>query len=157
MAGASVAARNLGHPRVDSEHLPLALAQADGAIAFVLARHGAKAYALREAVQAAGPQGAGMAAGTDRRALLAALAENFPSPANRAPRSTSRTRRTGPTRRTRARQRGLVQRYQQRTGRIVVHRTALAALIGQLPPPAPPTALSALTSPATRPARNIHR
>lgn len=153
MAGASVAARNLGHPRVDSEHLPLTLAQADGAIAFVLARHGAKAYALREAVQAAGPQGAG----TDRRALLAALAENFPSPANRAPRSTSRTHRTGPTRRTRARQRGLVQRYQQRTGRIVVDRTALAALIGQLPPPAPPTALSALTSPATRPARNIHR
>jgi hypothetical protein len=37
---------------------------------------------------------------------------------------------TRPTRRTRARQRGLVRRYQQRTGRTVVDRTALAALIG---------------------------
>ena len=89
MACASVAARNLGHPRVDSEHLPLALAQADGAIAFVLARHGAKAYALREAVQAAGPQGAGMAADHDALAplgvRLAATLSPTEQPVGRSP------------------------------------------------------------------------
>ncbi|MEY9928623.1 hypothetical protein ABH926_003262 [Catenulispora sp. GP43] len=205
-------ARSLGHPRVGSEHLLLALASArtDGPIASVLARHDATATAIRDAVRAAAPHGAGMAAdrealaplgielaqtlapseqpvgspplfplgaararrrmarldpplgadaqaayesslrlalarrehshraehlalalvcldpgaswtlataGADRAALLAGLTEEFPCPG----------RRFAPGARTRQRQ--LLRRYQQRTGRIVVDRAALAGLI----------------------------
>jgi len=71
-------ARALGHPRVGSEHLLLALAvpltRGDASeaatVAVVLARHGATAAALRAATQAAAPSGAGASAD---RALVAVL------------------------------------------------------------------------------------
>ncbi|MEY9892511.1 hypothetical protein ABIA35_008710 [Catenulispora sp. MAP12-49] len=209
-------ARSLGHPRVGSEHLLLALAKTDGAIASVLARHGATAEAAREAVRTAAPHGAGMAAdrealaplgielaptlapseqpvgrpplfplgaaraqrrmtwpdpplgadaqaayesslrlalarrershraehlalalvcldpgvawtlaavGADRAAALAGLAEAFPGPGRRLVLET----------RIRRQQRQLVRRYQQRTGRAVVDRAALADLISWPP------------------------
>jgi hypothetical protein len=63
-------ARDLGHQRAGSEHLLLALAQQEGGPAQVLARHGATAAAVRDAVEWAAPAGAGAAAD---RELLAAL------------------------------------------------------------------------------------
>ena len=69
-------ARDLGHRRVGSEHLLLALAMSGPTggeaetIPGVLARHGVTAAALRDAVNAAAPAGAGVAAD---RALVAKL------------------------------------------------------------------------------------
>ena len=63
-------ARDLGHQRAGSEHLLLALARQEGRPAQFLARHGATAAAVRDAVVTAAPAGAGAAAD---RELLAAL------------------------------------------------------------------------------------
>ena len=63
-------ARDLGHPRVGSEHLLLALIADGGPVAGVLARHGATAVAVRAAACAAAPGGAGAAAD---RSVLAAI------------------------------------------------------------------------------------
>jgi hypothetical protein len=60
-------ARDLGHQRVGSEHLLLALAIEAGPPGRVLGRHGATATRIRAAVAAAGPAGAGAAA--DRELL----------------------------------------------------------------------------------------
>jgi hypothetical protein len=48
-------ARELGHPRIGSEHLLLALAHSGGAVARILAGHGASVAATREAVCAVAP------------------------------------------------------------------------------------------------------
>jgi hypothetical protein len=63
-------ARDLGHPRVGSEHLLLALIADGGPVAGVLARHGVTATAVRAAACAAAPGGAGAAAD---RSVLAAI------------------------------------------------------------------------------------
>jgi len=60
-------ARDLGHPRVGTEHLLLALATGGGAVADLLGAHGVTADAIREAARAAGPGGA--AAAADREIL----------------------------------------------------------------------------------------
>lgn len=60
-------ARDLGHPRVGSEHLLLALSIDGGVASEVLRERGASAETLRVAVQAAAPLGAGAAA--DRELL----------------------------------------------------------------------------------------
>jgi len=65
-----VLARDLGHPRVGGEHLLLALAAGGGAIAELLAGHGATEDAIRAAARAAEPAGAGAAAD---REILATL------------------------------------------------------------------------------------
>lgn len=70
MASARHVARQLGHPRVRSEHLLAALADDHLGTASVLSRHGVSAAAAREAADAAGPSGAGVAAD---RSLLASL------------------------------------------------------------------------------------
>ncbi|MDT3445161.1 Clp protease N-terminal domain-containing protein [Pseudofrankia sp. BMG5.37] len=63
-------ARGLGHARVGSEHLLLALATGDGAVSAVLVRHGTSAAVLREAVLVAAPAGAGVAVDRDTLATL---------------------------------------------------------------------------------------
>jgi ATP-dependent Clp protease ATP-binding subunit ClpA len=63
-------ARDLGHPRAGSEHLLLALTTTSGAVATVLAEHGATTAAVREAVGRAAPGGAGAAADRDTLAPL---------------------------------------------------------------------------------------
>ncbi|GAB2745916.1 Clp protease N-terminal domain-containing protein [Kitasatospora kifunensis] len=67
---ARAAARDLGHPRVGSEHLLLALTLGGDKVAGVLARSGATSTALHEPVRAAAPWGAGAAAD---RGLMASL------------------------------------------------------------------------------------
>ena len=52
-------ARDLGHPRVGSEHLLLALTLSGSRVANVLALHGGTGAAVKEAVCAAAPSGAG--------------------------------------------------------------------------------------------------
>ena len=67
---AVVCARDLGHPRVGSEHLLAALASDGGApIVALLAEHGATRVAVQDAACAAAPSGAGAAA--DRNVLAA--------------------------------------------------------------------------------------
>ncbi|HEX8626550.1 MAG TPA: Clp protease N-terminal domain-containing protein [Catenuloplanes sp.] len=68
--GAPALARALGHPRVGSEHLLLALTTAGGDVSTVLADHGATATAIRDAVRRAAPLGAGAAADRDLLATL---------------------------------------------------------------------------------------
>ena len=58
-------ARGLGHPRAGSEHLLLALAEAEDAVGAVLARRGVTESAVRAAVRLAAPLGAGAAADRD--------------------------------------------------------------------------------------------
>jgi|HubBroStandDraft_2_1064218.scaffolds.fasta_scaffold30696_3 hypothetical protein len=70
MAYASRSARELGHPRVGSEHLLLGLALSRGAVAGILTWHGATSSAIRGATCAAAPAGAGAAAD---RGILAVL------------------------------------------------------------------------------------
>ncbi|OHV28454.1 MULTISPECIES: Clp protease N-terminal domain-containing protein [Pseudofrankia] len=75
---AQALARGLGHDRVGSEHLLVALATGDGrdsdgshgTVAAALGRHGATAAAVWEALLAAAPGGAGMAADRDTLAVL---------------------------------------------------------------------------------------
>ncbi|ONH25239.1 Clp protease N-terminal domain-containing protein [Pseudofrankia asymbiotica] len=76
--------RSLGHARVGSEHLLLALATGDGrratgddGVSTVLVRHGATAAVLREAVLAAAPAGAGVAADRDTLATLGIDVDNL--------------------------------------------------------------------------------
>jgi hypothetical protein len=70
MSYASRSARELGHARVGSEHLLLGLTLSRGAVAGVLARHGATSSALRDATCAAAPAGAGAAADREILAVL---------------------------------------------------------------------------------------
>ena len=63
-------ARDLGHPHVGSEHLLLALTLSGSRVANVLALHGGTGAAVKEAVCAAAPSGAGA---TADRSLLAVL------------------------------------------------------------------------------------
>jgi hypothetical protein len=63
-------ARDLGHPRVGSEHLLLSLMTASSSVATVLAGRGATRVAVREAVCRAAPAGAGAAADRDTLATL---------------------------------------------------------------------------------------
>jgi hypothetical protein len=67
---AAALARDLGHPRVGSEHLLLALATGGGTVATVLAERGATGAALGQAVRRAGPAGAGAAVDRDVLATL---------------------------------------------------------------------------------------
>lgn len=67
---ASALARRLGHRRVGSEHLLLALGAAGGAVSAVLSRLGATGAAVEEVVCQAGPLGAGAAADRDTLAPL---------------------------------------------------------------------------------------
>lgn len=67
-------ARALGHLRVGSEHLLLALAASDSVVSEILAGRGATARALREAVCTAAPRGAGVAAD---RVVLAVLGNDL--------------------------------------------------------------------------------
>jgi ATPases with chaperone activity, ATP-binding subunit len=67
-------ARDLGHPRVGGEHLLLALTAGGGTVAELLAAHGATEDAVRAAVRAAEPAGAGAAAD---REILARLGIDF--------------------------------------------------------------------------------
>ncbi|MER7128985.1 Clp protease N-terminal domain-containing protein [Streptosporangium saharense] len=69
MVRAWMLARDLGHPRVGSEHLLLSLASDEGTVATVLTAHGATRIVLGEAVHHAAPTGAGAAA--DRESLAA--------------------------------------------------------------------------------------
>jgi hypothetical protein len=62
-------ARELGHPRVGSEHLLLALTDCGGQVATVLAWHGATQPALTAAARQVGEDGAGAA--SDRELLTA--------------------------------------------------------------------------------------
>ena len=63
-------ARGLGHPRVGSEHLLLALTTASSSVATLLTQHGATEAAIRNAVGLAAPAGAGAAADRDTLAPL---------------------------------------------------------------------------------------
>lgn len=67
---ARLSARSLGHSRVGSEDLLLALTRGGARIAEILARHGATTTAVLIAANTAAPRGAGAAAD---RALLATL------------------------------------------------------------------------------------
>ncbi|MFI7430782.1 Clp protease N-terminal domain-containing protein [Micromonospora sp. NPDC049836] len=67
---ASALARRLGHHRVGSEHLLLALSAAGGPVGAVLSRLGATEPAVREVVCRAAPLGAGAAADRDTLAPL---------------------------------------------------------------------------------------
>lgn len=58
-------ARDLGHPRVGSEHLVLALSLTGTAAGLVLARHGVTPEAVTPAVIAVAPSGSGAAADRD--------------------------------------------------------------------------------------------
>lgn len=68
----------LGHPRVGSEHLLLALSLAGGCVGDVLARHGATPAALERAVRAVGPTGAGAAADRHLIAVLGVDLDRLP-------------------------------------------------------------------------------
>jgi hypothetical protein len=65
------AARDLGQPRVGSEHLLLALSRDGGPVGEMLRRHHASADELRVALRAAAPLGAGAAADRDLLDVLA--------------------------------------------------------------------------------------
>jgi len=67
---ALASARDLGHPRVGSEHLLLALTLSGSRVADVLAWHGGTGAAIKEAVCAAAPSGAGVTADSVLLAVL---------------------------------------------------------------------------------------
>lgn len=70
VARALALAADVGHARAGSEHLLLALTTTGGAVATVLAEHGVTTAAVDEAVDLAGPAGAGAAADRDTLAPL---------------------------------------------------------------------------------------
>ncbi|MFO7251718.1 MAG: Clp protease N-terminal domain-containing protein [Actinomycetes bacterium] len=74
-------ARDLGHPRVGTEHLLLALATGGGAVADLLGAHGVTADAIREAARAAGPGGAAAAADREILAPLGVDLDRLPGAA----------------------------------------------------------------------------
>lgn len=85
MARARALARALGHSRVGSEHLLLALSSAGGSLGVVLGTSGANEAAIRTAMRRATPLGAAAAAdrdtlmpfGVDMDAFLARLGPSF--------------------------------------------------------------------------------